>query len=122
MTVRNILAEQHDDVVAPYFAALEMNLAGRTECDPEVHRIGPRHVNRPSNLTGCRRRVRAGLAHLRHRDAPDEPRIALKLAVSLLVLCGPLTTPAIRAAGESARMQAAVDRRDHENRDVGFHQ
>ncbi len=74
----------------------------------------------PAHTLSLRRRMRRRLTHLLHRHAPDQPRVPAEARVNLLVLRRPPAPRPIRAAREAAGMQAPIERRDHQHRDMRF--
>src|SRR5580698_774594 len=78
-------AEEHDDVIAADVRLAEVELAGAIERDRVAVCIAPREVVRTRDGKWPLGWVRVGLAHLRHRDAPNEPRVAREGLVHPLV-------------------------------------
>ena len=72
--------------VASDLAALEVNLSAWIQRDAECVSTGFGNVDGPLDLPRLRRHVRRRLAHFGHRDPTDEPGIAVKRGMHLLIL------------------------------------
>jgi hypothetical protein len=108
MTVRHIVAQQHDNMVAADVGLGKMQLARRIKRDGIAACVAGREMLRPVDFRKLRRRVRIGLAHLRHGHPADHPGVAFKLLVDLLIDARPFGPAAIGTRGEAARVEAPI--------------
>src|ERR1700722_20383018 len=106
MAVGNVPAEQHHDMIAADLCFGEVKFARGIEGDSIAAGATSRKVVRSLDRAVLHRRVRAGLAHLGHGYASNEPRIAFESPMILLVYLRPFRPAAIRTRRAATRMQA----------------
>ena len=85
MAVRYTGAEKHNDVITADVGLAEVELAGAIERNRVRVGVTPRKAVRTRNGKRPLGWVRAFLAHLRHGDAPGEPRVTRERLMHFLV-------------------------------------
>lgn len=121
VAVGDIVPKQHHDMVAANVGFGKVELARWIERHRVASRTGLRDMIGSVDLARIGRRVRAGLAHLGHGDAADDPAVARKIIMDILVEARPFGPGSVRAGRVAARVETAVQRRDHMADDVRFH-